>query len=325
MTGAPVIGQGGAAPQPPQAGRGPHYLAGGPSPTTTIPNAAIWGGDAVGRIVLPDTVVATDSIVVMFATPYMRPTGVVSAWADLISPGDVTAFKYDIEKDRINLTGIKGPATVDWNCSETTRDPALLQGGFDPASAMVATNGRITNSNHTMASIVTADSAYYSAVSIISHNFATEKVYAEFYFNSPAPGVYSDVAVGLGTTVLAPPKNWAGATADSIGLFSSGDVYVNGALIASLGNAGEQTGAFIVGMAVGFGKVWWRVNNGPWNNSTTDDPATGTGGFAVPAGANRYMATIVSQDISKPDVSLTVQGQAPWQSIPPAGYVGFGA
>jgi len=74
---------------------------------------------------------------------------------------------------------------------------------------------------------------------------------------------------------------YLGADTNGIGYIPKiGAVYYNGSAVATIQTA---TAGQIVDEAVdlGAGLIWWRVNGGYWNNSSTANPATGTGGIAL--------------------------------------------
>jgi hypothetical protein len=69
-----------------------------------------------------------------------------------------------------------------------------------------------------------------------------------------------------------------GGDANSLGYRSGGAVVANSVTLATLA-------AFVQGDRIGMAidpanrLVWFRVNNGNWNNSALNDPATGVGGI----------------------------------------------
>jgi hypothetical protein len=78
----------------------------------------------------------------------------------------------------------------------------------------------------------------------------------------------------------------------------------------------------VVSIAVGNGNIWFRVNGGNWNGSSTANPSTATGGFAVPSTA-QYVSAAVSQGDVGP-ASITINTVAPFVYAPPSGFSAWG-
>lgn len=76
---------------------------------------------------------------------------------------------------------------------------------------------------------------------------------------------------------------WLGFRATSIGYYGTGEVFFNwntlGTFIANGLNTFTTGDVICVAVDFAAGKIWFRVNNGNWNNSGTDNPATATGGI----------------------------------------------
>lgn len=65
-------------------------------------------------------------------------------------------------------------------------------------------------------------------------------------------------------------------------------------------------------------KVWWRVNNGNWNNSGTDNPATSTGGYS---NFNPGGAVLPAYEVFGSTASITAYfSQTSWLYTAPAGF-----
>ncbi len=125
---------------------------------------------------------------------------------------------------------------------------------FDPVNS----DGTLSNGNTTVS----------AGTGFSLDTWSAGKHYVEFTLGA---GVTNDGSAFLGVTI-----NYA---ASSYVLYvSSGDV------MDTFGNIGDFTAGDIIGVALDqtADKIWFRKNTGDWNDSPTDDPATATGGFAVP-------------------------------------------
>jgi hypothetical protein len=136
--------------------------------------------------------------------------------------------------------------------------------------------------------------------------------------------------------MLNPHTNisFPGGAADGVGVLDDGTVYSNDVAVPSI-NLGAFTAPMtVVGMAVGGGNVWFRLNGGNWNGSPTAKPGgndtgaidLGVGGIPVPAGAQHFMASVsYSADASgpqgyDPSSSITVNSTGPFVYTPPIGF-----
>jgi hypothetical protein len=101
---------------------------------------------------------------------------------------------------------------------------------------------------------------------------------------------------------------------------NSGNVYANGSKLGS--SSGFSNNGAVVGVAVDSNRklVWFRVNGGKWNGSTSADPATGVGGFAYAGTANMYPA-LCSDAVAE----FTLNLAGPFQSPTPGGYKSWSA
>jgi hypothetical protein len=101
--------------------------------------------------------------------------------------------------------------------------------------------------------------------------------------------------VGIGTKSM----NYNGVTPDaynsypgndnqSIGLNSGGEYWYNGTIQSSGLPTWTSGDTIDVAVSVNNSKIWIRVNGGNWNNSPTDNPATGTGGQGILGGLTSF-------------------------------------
>lgn len=110
--------------------------------------------------------------------------------------------------------------------------------------------------------------------SVAAH--ATGKYYAEFTLTTNS----TDSGVGIANASFMPDNGVViGGDTNSLGYYADGNVYGNGG--GTQTTLLTYTTADVIGMAVDFSSslIWWRKNNGNWNNSGAANPATGTGGL----------------------------------------------
>lgn len=111
----------------------------------------------------------------------------------------------------------------------------------------------------------------------------------KYYFEVTGTNVASagsNMAVGIGTpsSTYTSMGNGGAVTGDMV-YVGSGNIYASGSFTSIA--IGAIAVGNIVGMAVDLDnrKIWFRkAPSGNWNNSGTANPATNTGGIAIPAG-----------------------------------------
>jgi hypothetical protein len=123
-----------------------------------------------------------------------------------------------------------------------------------------------------------------------------DKVMFSVFCSLDAPATFPNGHyVGIGTTSM----NYNGVTPDlynsypgndnqSIGLNSGGEYWYNGTIQASGLPTWTSGDTIDVAVSVINSKIWIRVNGGNWNNSPTDNPATGTGGQTILGGLTSF-------------------------------------
>jgi hypothetical protein len=159
-----------------------------------------------------------------------------------------------------------------------------------------------------------------------------EFYYFEFTVFNSRPG-YWLATLGLGTKMLNLYDGaWPGHLADGVGVGDDGTIWSNNIqLTPALGKF--PTGISILGVAVGGGKVWFRINGGYWNGDAAACPGsrdttggvTGVGGITVPAGAQHFMAAVSANSNAFPTgldnvTWVTVNAAGPVAYIPPDGF-----
>jgi hypothetical protein len=205
---------------------------------------------------------------------------------------------------------------------------------FDPLTATGTDYGYFLDGNATISSI---NYQYYTtARSCVAHDLNNyEFYYLEFTVFNPNPGGWL-TTLGLGTKMLNyQDGGWPGHLADGVGVGDDGTIWSNNLqLTPTLGTF--PTGVFTFGMAVGGGKVWFRINGGNWNGDPaarpgssvdTTGPVVGVGGITVPAGAQHFMAAVSANNkdafpVGHSNVAwVTVNTAGPFAYTPPDGFI----
>jgi hypothetical protein len=134
----------------------------------------------------------------------------------------------------------------------------------------------LTNNNTT----ATGTSSSLPTVLGLTAISSGQKVMFSLTQNTWAP-VVDDTGIGIGTldTVLT---NYAGQTAASGALYDDGQWWTN-ATSETSGLPTFQTNSAVIDVAVDRVNnfIWFRVNNGLWNNNISANPATVTGGIDI--------------------------------------------
>jgi len=170
------------------------------------------------------------------------------------------------------------------------------------ASAITLSNGNLT-----AASSNAADQAGQGDTTI----GAGVKRYWEITINS----LTGDIGTGWGSTETFTSGTYLGQETFTVGFYSGGGGF----------NSNAQFGTFLTFAAgdiicwafTGDTRAWYRVNNGIWDNSGTDDPATATGGFS----ASGYGTVFPAYDIR--NGQITANFGPTFAFTPPSGFAGF--
>lgn len=129
------------------------------------------------------------------------------------------------------------------------------------------------------------------------------------------------------TSETFPTGRWPGLTDDSIGIYPAGEAYHNyeGTSTTLLTGLPTFTTGDRLCFAVDFAnkKLWYRVGNGNWNGSGTDNPATNTGGisFSSLIGTGDVYPVV---NVYTPNGQSTANfGATSFTHTPPSGFTGF--
>lgn len=119
------------------------------------------------------------------------------------------------------------------------------------------------------------------------------KLYFEITFVSGTTSGNSSIGVTGASPVLTSQLGYDGLALGEIAVFqNSGNVYAN-AVTTSIGSGTSFSAAgSVVGVAVDITnkKIWFRTNNGIWNNNAANNPETGVGGFDITGTGDIYPA-----------------------------------
>lgn len=120
-----------------------------------------------------------------------------------------------------------------------------------------------------------------------------------------------DVASAVGTAL--------GSTLTSVGYLSTGAVQLNGVTIATIA-AYVATNRIDCAVDWGARMIWFRVNNGNWNNNVANNPATGVGGIDISTAINLGTATPAIY-ASLSGTVWTMEFSTPFTNAAPASFV----
>lgn len=205
------------------------------------------------------------------------------------------------------------PAAGSRLASETVTYSSVTRGA---AHACVRVSTAPQGSGLTMASIG-ANSASVSKRSL------TGKTYWE---------MKADTIVGtMGPGIVAGDFNYntqMGADRQALAYQSGGNIRLNGQNLAVISSYAQGD---VIGIAYDPGSklIWFRVNNGDWNNDGTADPATGVGGIDTNATSSLTTAAVFWPNSVYPGASFSVAGgcmtaafaSADWAYSAPSGFL----
>lgn len=128
--------------------------------------------------------------------------------------------------------------------------------------------------------------------------------------------------LGIATTGASLSTGF-GADTQSYGWDSSGQVFFNGASVATIQGFGNGN---TVATAVDIGNllIWFQTAGGNWNNSGTANPATGIGGISI--GSIASLPLLIPVELAGPQSGdfFTLQSAPPFTFSPPSGFIQWG-
>jgi hypothetical protein len=163
---------------------------------------------------------------------------------------------------------------------------------------------------------------------MIPADLTNGRYYVEFTLHDPALGS----GTVAGTSDSLGPFNEMTGVGLTAGIVDAGAqgaddfiMFSDGSLYSAYDHFGNVPVAFApgncnIGMAVGGGKWWVRINGGPWNGSSSADPVAGTGGIAVPSSKTKYFMAEVGYWQNFGVAWMSVNTAGPFLYAPPTGY-----
>jgi hypothetical protein len=236
-----------------------------------------------------------------FALSNMTGMAFSPVWATPVS-GDSVTFNFG---DSAFSYSVPSGFTSGWPQTPDASNSTGFSSLLSPNNANVTLSG----GNLTVAH---ANTSQAFARSI--HQRSTGK----FYFEATAV-TWANSNDGCGvarSTATAANLTTAGTNCSSI--FRSGNIYANGS------NSGTSLGAIANGDRIGVAidldnqMIWFRKNNGNWNNSGTANPATNTGGISISSYPS--MAPHCSFDSTGSQVTTFNLGASAFTDTVPSGF-----
>lgn len=175
------------------------------------------------------------------------------------------------------------------------------------------TAGSLSNSNRTF----TATSGGDDTGVFGDMARSSGKYYLEFLIGTQGAGNGLAIGVANSTSMSGAPYNYLGALTGQVGYYTkSGQVYTNNAAAATIMTNAVANDVICMAVDVGNKKVWWRINNGNWNNNGANDPATNTGGLAPTTTTGSWYVAV---DCNTSAV-VTLRTSSQWTLSPPSGF-----
>lgn len=190
-------------------------------------------------------------------------------------------------------------STTTWNPSD--KDPGITLSGGN----LVAT------SSTTLANCTVSG---YCAVRSIASHVTSGKFYYEVTTANQGAAPF-DNCLGIANSAKNLGVNLRTGAADAASICDNGTVTIPG----GGGTAASFVSGNVVSVAVDLGnsKIWFRVNNGNWDNVPGDDPATNTGGFTISTlNAGPYFAIVQGSNDANTGFTANFGGSSYAQSVP---------
>jgi hypothetical protein len=148
----------------------------------------------------------------------------------------------------------------------------------------------------------------------------------KYYFEFTLDTVMDNCGVGVGTVDQYEGEvgPWLGDSTDAIAVWfneaAAWDGYAN-FNEDEVGSIGDPAVSDTICAAIDLDndKVWFRVNGGDWNDTPTDDPATGTGGFDISTRDPGQWLVWAEIDADADQITFNF-GAAAYAHTPPVGF-----
>ncbi len=186
--------------------------------------------------------------------------------------------------------------TVLWNSADKTANVTLSGGSL----------------------IATMTSGSYGGVRADT-SAATGKIYCEYTVRT---SLANNAAVGWANAALTLSAFPSVDQNAVVWFYPFGEVWKNGATVGSGTIPVAANSVLCVAFDIDNLKIWVRVNNGPWNTSSTADPATGTGGYSLASMAAGPYFPVFNSNVNGASV-LANFGALSFANIIPSGFSGL--
>lgn len=166
---------------------------------------------------------------------------------------------------------------------------------------------------------LTAQNGAATSDSLVRSN--TSKTTGKNYCECTMTSVNSEGAFGIANATES-LSNYLGQTNNSIGIYKSGHVFLNGSNILNGPSfaSGDTMGMDIDEAAA---LIWFRNNNAPtvWNAGGTADPATGLGGISIAAVTGAHL---ICANMGNQFGTVTLKAVGPFGQAAPSGSSAWG-
>lgn len=137
--------------------------------------------------------------------------------------------------------------------------------------------------------------------------YDTGTYYYEFTFNTVTSNPYAGLmCIGTG--------GW-------IAYEANGKIFQNGSQVGSTGTALTNGSVLCVAVNINSGLIWFRVNNGNWNNNSANNPATNVGGITL---ASNFVYATPSLYLSATTEQITANfGATAYTQSVPSSYINW--
>src|SRR6185503_19314257 len=265
-------------------------------------NTALHSQDSSGWTPAAVTLTNNDAVAPDGTTTAM--TMVVSATTALHQIGSVTSFSYT---------------------SGDVRGCSCFAKEIPTTWSSTSKNARVVLSNNSLTATSSAQGIAETGFGTVAIGVATgQKRYWEVTVNN-VHSTGETIAVGVcnASQSVADGGFLGSAGGTGIGWWNSSNVYFNGSVVTTVQS---YTVGDVLCFAVDYDakKMWFRKNNGLWNNAGGQDPATGTGGIDISAITGTVFPAYTFVDNGAPAGQFTANfGATTFAQTIPSGFSSF--
>lgn len=187
-------------------------------------------------------------------------------------------------------------------------------GGGTTFNSMDASGVTLSNGNLTLVASGGSDGSART-----NNNHSTGKFYFCGTIQVAIAGGDTALGIANGSTSLTGAPN---STLLVAAVYpGTGNIWVNGANVGGVGVSGSVNDVYDIAFDAGAQLIWVRRNNALWDNSGTDNPALGIGGFSTSGFAGAYYAWASSSGGTSETWTATFNGTC--ANTTPAGFGNF--